>query len=707
MRGFTRTLTRVAGLLLLAGSLRGAEPHIGYVYPAGGRQGSTVELLVGGQFLEDASGVVYTGTGLRGSIVGYFKELTRQELNRLRNRKAKLEQTMQKESDETRATMESELAEILAEFTRQGYDESGRKRLKGVKRDPRKQPNAQLREQVTLRCRIDATASPGPRELRLQTPHGLSNAIMFHVGRVPEIREREPNDRAPVDDERLSLPAVVNGQVLPGDIDRFRIVATQGQRLVCKVAARSLVPYLADAVPGWFQAALTLYDADGKELLFVDDDHFDPDPLLVYDIPADGDYILEIRDAIYRGREDFTYRLTMADGVTLTGPLPTAARGPARQKGDVAEREPNDTPKQAQPVTLPVMLHGTIAQPGEWDVFAFNGRPGQSIVVETTARRAGSPLDSVVQLRGPGGNVLEVNDDHVDRGQGLVTHHADSYVLRELPFEGRYTVHVGDIQGKGSERHTYRLRISGAQPDFELRVTPATLSVPPGGSVPLTVHLLRRDGFAGGVSLALGNNPGRYRLDGGFIPSGSDKVQATLTVPWKSEAGNRSLALIGRATIGGETITRQAVAAEDRMQAFLWRHLVPVEDWIVSVGGKPRMFLKADRPAKGPLPLKAGTNTVVVLRGGNPAKPIRARPRFELLDPPDGMTLVKSELRAQNKEAALHIAIDQDKLAPGSRGNLIITVLANNKKSRKPLGVVPAMPYLVVVPAIPDKVLSP
>ncbi|MBT3294654.1 MAG: hypothetical protein HN919_15800 [Verrucomicrobia bacterium] len=697
MTRHTRTLTRVVGLLLFTGSLCTAEPHIGYVYPAGGQQGSTVELLVGGQFLEDASGVVYTGKGLRGSIVGYFKELTRQEINRLRNRREKLEQTVQKEEGEKRATTEAELAEILAEFTRQGYDESGKKRLKGVKRDPRKQPNAQLREQVTLRCRIDATAAPGLRELRLQTPKGLSNAIMFHVGRVPEIRESEPNDREPVEDQHLALPAVVNGQVLPGDIDRFRIAATQGQRLVCKVAARSLVPYLADAVPGWFQAALTLYDADGKELLFVDDDHFDPDPLLVYDIPADGDYILEIRDAIYRGREDFTYRLTMADGVTLTGPLPTAAHGPVRQKGDVAEREPNDTPEQAQSVVLPVMLHGTIAQPGEWDVFAFDGRPGQSIVVETIARRADSPLDSVVQLRGPGGNVLEVNDDHVDRGQGLVTHHADSYFLRKLPFEGRYTVHVGDIQGKGSERHAYRLRISPVQPDFELRVTPATLSIPPGGTVPLTVHLLRRDGFAGGVSLALDNNPGRFRLDGGFIPPGSDKVQATLTVPWKSEAGNRSLALLGRATIGGETLTRQAVAAEDRMQAFLWRHLVPVEDWIVSVGGKSRMFLKADRPPKGPLLLPAGTNTVVVLRNGNPKKPIRARPRFELQDPPEGMTLSKSVFRAKNKEAALHIAIDPDKLAPGSRGNLIITILANNKKTRKTLGTLPAVPYKVTI----------
>ena len=36
-------------------------PHIGFVYPAGGRQGASLELTVGGQFLNNADQVIEIG----------------------------------------------------------------------------------------------------------------------------------------------------------------------------------------------------------------------------------------------------------------------------------------------------------------------------------------------------------------------------------------------------------------------------------------------------------------------------------------------------------------------------------------------------------------------------------------------------------------------------------------------------------------------
>jgi hypothetical protein len=40
--------------------------------------------------------------------------------------------------------------------------------------------------------------------------------------------------------------------------------AKKGDKLVFVAMARKLVPYLADAVPGWFQAVLHLYDEQGN-----------------------------------------------------------------------------------------------------------------------------------------------------------------------------------------------------------------------------------------------------------------------------------------------------------------------------------------------------------------------------------------------------------------------------------------------------------
>jgi len=50
---------------------------------------------------------------------------------------------------------------------------------------------------------------------------------------------------------------------------------------------------------------VTLFDAQGRELAYDDDYRFHPDPVLHYEVPKNGDYVLEIKDAIYRGREDF------------------------------------------------------------------------------------------------------------------------------------------------------------------------------------------------------------------------------------------------------------------------------------------------------------------------------------------------------------------------------------------------------------------
>ena len=167
--------------------------------------------------------------------------------------------------------------------------------------DEKRQLNPAIEETVVLQLKIDATATPGRREVRLKTAAGISNPINFYVDVYPEKSEQEPNDAKAGDAITDSLPVVLNGQIMPGDVDRFRFDAKKGDKLVMVVLARQLVPYLADAVPGWFQATLTLYDANNREVAYADDYQFRPDPVLYYRVPQDGSYELEIRDSIYRG----------------------------------------------------------------------------------------------------------------------------------------------------------------------------------------------------------------------------------------------------------------------------------------------------------------------------------------------------------------------------------------------------------------------
>ena len=288
----------------------------------------------------------------------------------------------------------------------------------------------------------------------------------------------------------------VNGQILPSDRDIFRFTAKAGETIVCEVLARRMLPYIADAVPGWLQACLTLYDADGKELESVDDFRFSPDPVLIYNVPKDGEYLIEVRDIIYRGRADFVYRLSVGvtpyithifplgwqrnsdaqvelHGVNLPAPSMTfnvPADDPPLHfvrlnhngmtsntllfaVGDTAEAretEPNDSIPQANRVTVPVVVNGRIQRSEDTDYFSFGAKQGERLIMEVQARRLGSPLDSIITLFNPqGGELLEQDD--ADMGEPLLTHHADSRLDYTFPSDGDYVIRIRDIQAKGGE----------------------------------------------------------------------------------------------------------------------------------------------------------------------------------------------------------------------------------------------------------------
>ena len=58
-------------------------------------------------------------------------------------------------------------------------------------------PNPAIAETAVLRVTTSPDAEPGVRELRLETPAGLTNPLVFQIGRLPEVV------RKPVDDDDL------------------------------------------------------------------------------------------------------------------------------------------------------------------------------------------------------------------------------------------------------------------------------------------------------------------------------------------------------------------------------------------------------------------------------------------------------------------------------------------------------------------------
>jgi len=718
-----------------------SEPHIGYLYPAGGQVGSVIQITAGGQSLRGVTGVHISGQGVRASVVEYIRPL--------RNLQADQRKLLQDRLKEVREKRLAELSGVRQAATRPKpttkQDPAGTPEVKmpdhpllydldnkslrelghisSVLFFPRAkvQDNRQISEMVVIEVTIDPDAEPGNRELRFETATGLTNPMVFQVGILPEIRELEPNNQQAYppltnlgklanlpQDKPLELPVTLNGQIMPGDVDRFCFRAGKGQRLVMEAHARSLIPYMADAVPGWFQATLALYDADGKEVAFADDYRFNPDPVLFFEIPENGKYELEIHDAIYRGREDFVYRIAVSERRDYEFQVSNFELETTLPQRD--EIEANDTVENAQQIDLPKIISGCIDRPGDVDVFGFVAHAGDKVAVEVYARRLNSSLDSLLHLTDASGNVLKWNDDYVleseylyKNTQGLLTHHADSYLVAEVPQDGRYFVRLADSQHHGGQAYSYRLRIAEAQGDFALCVTPSALSVRAGGTIPLTVYALRKDGFEGSIDVALRGTPAGFELGGARIPAGCDTVRMTLTAPVQAPAEPVALELEGRARVGGQTISHRAVPADDVMQAFLYRHLVPARELLVFVQkarwGTPPVELVGDSPIRIP----AGGSAAVQLRAGKRAnfKDVQ----LQLNAPPDGLTL--RDIRVVPDGLVFRLQADKDLLKSGFAGNLIVEAFREtpvqgkdgkptNQRRRSSMGIFPAIPVQIV-----------
>jgi hypothetical protein len=366
-----------------------------------------------------------------------------------------------------------------------------------------------------------------------------------------------------------------------------------------------------------------------------------------------------------------------------------------------AEKEPNNSPKTAQRIKLPIIVSGRVDRPGDWDVFAFDGRAGDQVVAEVQARRLDSPLDSVLRLTDGAGRQLAFNDDHEDKASGLLTHHADSLIAATLPASGTYYLYLGDVQHNGGPEYTYRLRVSPPRPDFELRVTPSAINAAGGMTVPVTVYALRRDGFSGEIALALKGAPRALTLSGGLIPAGQEQVRVTLTVPPAAALFKEplSLALEGRAVIQGREVVRQAIPADDMMQAFAYHHLVPAEDLKLAVARRNVFRTPPSILSEQPVKIPAGGSVRIQVQAQLPPNTPLSKLHFELSEPPEGITL--------REGAEIVLECDAAEVKPGLTGNLIIHILGERQATpaggaarpnmqRVSLGALPALPFEIV-----------
>jgi hypothetical protein len=129
---------------------------------------------------------------------------------------------------------------------------------------------------------------------------------------------------------------------------------------------------------------------------------------------------------------------------------------------------------------------------------------------------------------------------------------------------------------------------------------------------------------------------------------------------------------MGTAMVEGKVVTREAVPAENLMQAFLYQHLFPFQEETVMVTPPPVPFrVNVVLPPDGILKLTRGKETniaVTVTRSEGYLGGIR----LQLVDPPKGLTF-RNAWVATNKTAATVTLRAESNMATNFQGNFIMT----------------------------------
>ncbi|MCB1234754.1 MAG: PPC domain-containing protein [Verrucomicrobiae bacterium] len=205
----------------------------------------------------------------------------------------------------------------------------------------------------------------------------------------------------------------------------------------------------------------------------------------------------------------------------------------------------------------------------------------------------------------------------------------------EIKEDGRYRLQVRDLFGgtRNAPENAYRLIVRKAAPDFALAAWAvhmtlrngdrAAFSKPialrAGGAMVLEVLVVRRDGFDGEIELAMDGLPAGVSASGLKIPAGKSVGHIVVSADPKAKRADALAKISGRATIDGKPVTRPC-----RLASMEW----PVKDAKQEIPS-PRLYddvpVSVTDAEPSPLTITAAENKVWEAKAGETLKiPLKA-----------------------------------------------------------------------------------
>ncbi|HEV3007177.1 MAG TPA: PPC domain-containing protein, partial [Pirellulales bacterium] len=435
----------------------------------------------------------------------------------------------------------------------------------------------------------------GIHAMRVRTATGMTNLRTFSVGAMPEVAEVEPNSEFAMP-QKVGLDVTVNGCVDNEDVDYYLVEAKQGERITAEIEGIRLGNF-------FFDPYVAIFDAKRFELASCDDAALVwQDSVASVVAPADGGYIVQVRESSYGGNGACTYRLHVGRFPRPTAAIPAGGRPgetinlvwlgdvlgpmiepftvptvPGEQFGifsrddkgiapspnvffvsdlaNVMEIEPNEAAANATPFEAPMALGGVISQDGDVDCFKFAAKAGQQFDVRVQGRGIRSPLDPVLSIFKSDGAGIAGNDDSGG---------PDSYLRFGAPADDTYTISIRDHLGKGRPDFAYRVEVKPVKPALVMglperqQYVDVTIEVPQGNRTAFLVSASRRD-FGGDVVLDLKDLPAGVTFETVVMPANQTIVSVLLTAaPGTALAGSLT-DVIGRQVVAAGSDPKQAI----------------------------------------------------------------------------------------------------------------------------------------------------
>ena len=468
--------------------------------------------------------------------------------------------------------------------------------------------------QVKVQVKISPEIRLGMHAFRVRTATGVSNLLTFAVGALPEAAEVEPNNdfAAP---QAVPLGTTVNGLIKTEDVDYFAVDAKKGDRITAELEGLRLGLT-------FFDPSLAILDSKRFELARSDDA-----PLLRQDslcsiiAPADGRYIVRVRESSFGGDDRSFYRLHVGRFPRPTGLLPAGGKpgetvevtwlgvaGEARKQkvtlpadarnpfpvyasdeqgvapspnwirvndlAGVVEAEPNNTRDKATPMNQPGAAHGVIGAQGDVDYFKFAAKKGQKLQLRTSARKTlRSPLDAVVRVRDAKGKSIISNDDN--------NNSPDSFMVVDIPADGEYFIEIHDHLRAGGADFGYRIELAPPKPTLivqlpeKVQYQAVTLAVPRGNRMALLMQP-RRFNFGGKLELEFQGLPKDVTVEVGEVPANRTDVPVLFTAPAGAPLDGKLVDIIARSIEGNVQVegrlAQRTMLARGQNNRDMWGH---------------------------------------------------------------------------------------------------------------------------------------